>query len=225
MNRCSLCGRRMLISNGEFGLSCLKKSCDLLNLDGIKNLKGEKTTTFDEYSAWEGGSGWESVSKTYRRSKKILPMEEITEKEIERVRKNVTENIVNLAKAYPDTQFLLFYTPYSALYWESVYRKGWLEKQIEMEKIATELMLECDNIKLYSFCQETDITSDINNYRDKEHYVAEINDLLMKWIAQDRGRVTKENYLFLTEWEREYYMNYDYDELYQGHEEYMKPKK
>lgn len=43
MNRCSLCGRRMLISNGEFGLSCLKKSGDLLNLDGIKNLKGEKT--------------------------------------------------------------------------------------------------------------------------------------------------------------------------------------
>ena len=43
MNRCSLCGRRMLISNGEFGLSCLKKSGDLLSLEGIKNLKGEKT--------------------------------------------------------------------------------------------------------------------------------------------------------------------------------------
>lgn len=43
VNRCSLCGRRMLIYNGEFGLSCLKKSGDLLNLEGIKNLKGEKT--------------------------------------------------------------------------------------------------------------------------------------------------------------------------------------
>jgi len=190
----------------------------------IWNLKGEETTTFDEYSSWEGGNGWESISKTYRRSEEILPMEVLSQEETERVTKNITENIVKLAKAYPDTQFLLFYTPYSALYWESVYRKGWLEKQIEMEKIATELMLECDNIKLYSFCQETDITSDIRNYRDKEHYVAEINELLMQWISEDRGRVTKENYLSLTEWEREYYLNYDYDKLYQGYEEYMKPR-
>lgn len=183
------------------------------------NMKGEKTTTFDEYSAWEGGRGWESISKTYKRSEEILPMETITEEEIHRVKKNITENIVKLAKAYPDTEFLLFYTPYSALYWESIYRKGWLEKQIQMEQIATELMLECENIKLFHFGQKTDITDDINNYRDKEHYVAEINDILMSWIAEDRGRVTKENYLQLLDWEREYYLNYDYDKLYETKDE------
>lgn len=43
MNRCSLCGRKMIMSNGEFGLSCLKKSGELLNLKNIKNLKDEKT--------------------------------------------------------------------------------------------------------------------------------------------------------------------------------------
>lgn len=179
------------------------------------NLKGEDTTTFDEYSTWDGGRGWESISKTYHRSDEILPMEEITQKEIERVKKNITENIVKLAKAYPETEFILFYTPYSALYWESIYRKGWLEKQLQMEQMATELMLECENIKLYSFCQEMEITDDINNYRDKEHYVAEINDMIMQWIAEGRGLVTKENYKQLIEWEREYYLNYDYDKLYE----------
>lgn len=182
------------------------------------NLKGESTTSFDEYSSWEGGRGWESISKTYKRREEILPMEEISEEEILRVTKNITENIVQLAKAYPDTEFLLFYTPYSALYWESIYRKGWLEKQLEMEQIATELMLECENIKLYSFCRETQITDDIENYRDKEHYVAEINDMIMEWIAADKGRVTKENYQENIEWEREYYLNYDYDKLYETKE-------
>lgn len=43
MNRCSLCGRKMIMSNGEFGLNCLKKSGELLNLKNIKNLKDEKT--------------------------------------------------------------------------------------------------------------------------------------------------------------------------------------
>ena len=187
------------------------------------NLSGEDTTTFDEYSTWEGGRGWDSISHTYRRSAQILPMETITEDEIGRVTRNITENIVKLANAYPDTEFILFYTPYSVLYWESLYRDGWLEKQIQMEQIATELMLECENISLFNFCRETQITDEIEYYRDKEHYVAEINDMIMQWIAQGRGLVTRDNYKDNLAWELEYYMNFDYDKLYVGYEQYMTP--
>ena len=187
----------------------------------LYNLSGKETTTFDEYSSWEAGSGWESISKTYRREKDIMPMEDITEEEILRVKNNITENIVNLANAYPETEFLLFYTPYSALYWEDLYRRGMLEKQLEMEAIATELMLECENIKLFSFAGETNITGDINQYRDKEHYIAPINELILEWISSGHGLLTKENYQELIQWEKEYYQNYDYDSLYVGYEEYM----
>lgn len=183
--------------------------------DLLMTLQGEESTTFDEYSSWEAGRGWESISQTYQRSDEILPMETVTEGTKERVRKNITENIVNLVNKYPDTQFLLFYTPYSALYWESIYRDGTLEKQLELEAIATELLLECDNVKLYSFARETQITGEVNLYRDKEHYVAEINDCIMTWIARDYGRLTKENYQELIRWEYDYYMNYDYDCLYE----------
>lgn len=140
------------------------------------------------------------------------------------VGENVQMNIVDLANRYQNTQFLLFYTPYSALYWESIYRDGTFDRQLECERIATELMLECDNIKLFNFCQETEITGDVNNYRDKEHYVAEINDMIMQWIAEGRGLVTKDNYMDIINWEREYYANYDYDSLYVGYEQYMNPK-
>lgn len=183
--------------------------------DLLMTLQGEESTTFDEYSSWEAGRGWESISQTYQRSDEILPMETVTEGTKERVRKNITENIVNLVNKYPDTQFLLFYTPYSALYWESIYRDGTLEKQLELEAIATELLLECDNVKLYSFARETQITGEVNLYRDKEHYVAEINDCIMTWIARDYGRLTRENYQELIRWEYDYYMNYDYDRLYE----------
>ncbi|MBR5597713.1 MAG: hypothetical protein IKW30_09945 [Lachnospiraceae bacterium] len=187
------------------------------------NLSGEETTSFDDYSSWDAPGGWESIHRTYRRSGEILPIEEISEEERERVTKNIMENIVKLAQAYPDTQFLLFYTPYSALYWESIYRDGWLDKQLEMEKIATELMLECKNIKLYSFCQETHITDDIMNYRDKEHYLKDINDMILQWIAEGKGLVTKENYMDKIQWEKEYYQNFDYDKLYVGNEQYKEP--
>lgn len=184
----------------------------------LMTLQGEESTSFDEYSSWDVGRGWESISKTYQRSDEILPMQlKLEDIEDYLVRDNIGFNIVDLAKAHPETQFILFYTPYSVLYWESVYRDGTLEKQLLSEKKATELMLECENIYLFTFCQETEITGNVNNYRDKEHYIAEINNLILQWITEGRGLVTKDNYEEIIAWEREYYMNYDYDTLYEGY--------
>lgn len=183
--------------------------------DLLMTVKGEEGTSFDEYSSWEGGRGWESISKTYQRSEEILPMQtEWLPEDTEMVEDNIGVNIVELAKAHPETQFLLFYTPYSVLYWESLYRDGTLEKQLQAERIATQMLLECENISLFSFVKETSITEDLNNYRDKEHYVSEINEQILQWIREGKGLVTKENYEELLAWEREYYMNYDYDSLY-----------
>lgn len=183
--------------------------------DLFMTLQGEEGTSFDEYGSWEGGHGWESISKTYQRSEEILPMQtQITMQQEETVRENIQSNIVDLAKAHPDTQFVLFYTPYSALYWESLYRDGTLLAQLEYERIATQMLLECDNIHLYSFCQETEVTDNIENYRDKEHYISQINEKILEWITQGKGKVTKENYEEFLEWEKEYYMNFDYDSLY-----------
>lgn len=183
-------------------------------------LQGEKSTSFDEYSSWDVGSGWEQIQKTYHRRKEVLPMEPgLTEGSRERVKNNIEENIVHLSLKYPKTKFLLFYTPYSALYWESIVRKGTFLQQLEAEKIATELLLDCPNVNLFSFVQKTDITGNVNNYRDKEHYIASINDLILSWIYNGEGLVTKENYRDLLEWEKEYYLQYDYDVLYQDFQE------
>ena len=182
----------------------------------LMTLQGEESTTFDEYGSWDVGSGWDTISQTYQRSEEILPMQmELTEEDAEIVKRNIKDNIVDLAKANPEVQFVLFYTPYSALYWESIYRDGTLQKQLLCEEIATEMLLECENIHLFSFAQETDITGNIENYRDIEHYTKEINEKIIQWITEGKGRVTKENYKELIEWEKEYYMNFDYDSLYQ----------
>ena len=186
-------------------------------------LSGQETTSFDEYSTWDGGRGWDSISHTYQRSSTILPMEQISKEEIERVTGNIQKNIIDLANSYPDTEFFLFFTPYSALYWESLYRDGELEKHLRMEQIATEMILECENITLFSFCRETQITDDINYYRDKEHYGAEVNDMILRWIAEGHGKVTKENYKDNIAWKYDHYMNFDYDSLYAGYEQYKKP--
>lgn len=182
----------------------------------LMNLKGEPSTTFDEYASWDSERGWEIVSRYYQRTPEILPMQKITSEEIERTGKNIEENIVKLVNKYPDTEFILFYTPYSVLYWESLLRDGLLDIQLEVEKMTSEMLLECENVKLYSYFHKTDIMNDIDNFRDKEHYMPEINDKIMEWLAADEGRITKENYLDVIAWEREYYTNFDYDSLHEA---------
>ena len=37
--------------------------------------------------------------------------------------------------------------------------------------------------------------TNLDNYRDKEHYSAKINSQILQWIASDVGLVTEENYV------------------------------
>ena len=41
MKRCALCGRKISNTQYNFGLSCLKRMCNNVGVDGVKNLKGE----------------------------------------------------------------------------------------------------------------------------------------------------------------------------------------
>ena len=103
----------------------------------------------DDWGAYYTNDG----TSFYHRSEAIIPMQDVDLERIsDLVGENIRINIVDLANRYPDTKFILFYTPYSALYWESIYRDGTLDRQLECERIATELMLECDNIILFNFC-------------------------------------------------------------------------
>lgn len=186
----------------------------------IMTLRGEETTTFDEYASWDVGRGWEFIKLFYYQTPEVLPMEkELTPEEIAIVKDNIMTNIVALAKQNPETKFVLFYTPYSILYWNNIYRDGLLEKQFLCEEIVTEMLLECDNIYLYNFFDKTSIICDLDNYRDELHYVNDINDEILRWITVGEGRVTKENYLDRLEKEKEFYLNFDYSMLYPGYDE------
>lgn len=182
----------------------------------VMTLTGQETTSMDEYSAWEKETGLEHILTMYDRNnvQHNLPSE-LTETEAEMVAKNIQENMVNLFQKYPDTTFYLFYTPYSICFWDSLIQMDTLERQFQAEQLGTEMLLNCPNVKLFNFFDQYDVITDVNNYRDKEHYAAWINTKILQWMASDTGLVTKENYLERLEAEKQFYRNYDYDAIYQ----------
>lgn len=182
----------------------------------VRTAFGIPSTTMDEYSEWVKPIGREYVLDVYDRYdvNDYLPSE-LAEDEARMVRENVTENIVNLANKYPDTTFYLFYTPYSIVYWDSLLMENTMERQFQAEQLATELILQCPNIRLYNFYENYELVCNLDNYRDKEHYSAEVNSLLLTLLQEDTYLVTKDNYMEKLAKEKEFYMNYDYDSIFE----------
>lgn len=177
----------------------------------IATLKNEKTTTFDEFSSWERPSGTEAVMNMYNRSSDIIKNEELSEEERKQVESTVKENLIQIAEENPDTTFYLFYTPYSVIYWDKMNREGNLLKQLEADEIATRLLTECDNIKLFSFGLNKELVTNLQHYTDIGHYNADVNTLILEWISSGEGCITKENREKYIQEMYTFYERFDYD--------------
>lgn len=193
---------------------------DILYHGVLKNLamtvRGIPSTTMDDYSSWSAdATGLEGIFKLYDRDnvQHDLP-DHLTVDEETMVRENIGENIISVVNAHPDVEFIIFYPPYSICYWDEVCLMNTLERQLKAEEVASSMLLECSNVKLYSYNDHYEVITELANYRDKEHYMGWVNDNMLMWMADDEGRVTKENYLDIIAKEREYYGSYDYESIY-----------
>lgn len=180
-----------------------------------KTLLRQPSTTMDEYSSWNKETGLEYIMQSYDRwEEKADMIAGLTQEEWDMVTANVRENFVAMINQYPDTTFYIFYTPYSICYWDFLNQEGMMQMQFDAEQIATELLLECPNVKLFNFNDQYDVITNTDNYRDKEHYSAEINSQILVWMDSGVGLVTRDNYLEKLEEEKQYYLNYDYESIF-----------
>lgn len=172
-------------------------------------------TSFDDYENW--ADNYTYGIKTVGINDIVItepgvPIH-ITESEKETIYNNIYANVISLAEQYPDVTFYCFIPPYSIAWWQPLVVNGEIYKQIEAEEYIIELILECENIKLYSFNNNEDIITDLNNYKDTTHYGPWINSLILKWMYSDKGLLTKENYKSYLSEELDFYISYDYASL------------
>lgn len=174
-------------------------------------------TSFDAYSDWMPYEvfGVDSVLGAYGEvpGKSAGSPVTLTAQEREKVLEQIRQNVTSLANEYPDVVFYYFFTPYSIVWWGENTENGNIYKQIEAERLVIEEILKCDNIKLYSFNNRTDITTDLNNYKDAVHYGEWVNRLILKWMHDGNYQLTKENYEEYLAEELTFYTSYDYADM------------
>lgn len=182
-------------------------------------------TPFDAYSNWMKNYTFGVNSSTLfpngiPTTNKSVTQVDITEEQKEIVLGNVRQNVTSLAEANPDVTFYYFFTPYSAAWWQGLINAGTFNKQIQAEQIEIEEILKVDNIKLFSFNNLKEITTDLNNYKDIAHYAEWINSLMLKYMKDERCLLTQQNYEEYLQAEKEFYWNFDYDTCFNTQEDF-----
>lgn len=173
---------------------------------------GAGISSFDAYSNWMGMHifGVRALFPSGVELQEPTEQIELTQEERNTILGNVKQNITDLAAEHPDVEFYYFFTPYSAAWWKSLLDTGKLNRQIQAEKIVIEEILKYSNIKLFSFNCLTDITTDLNNYKDTMHYGGWINSLMLKYMYNHECLITSDNYKEYLDEEFYFYTTYDY---------------
>lgn len=172
-------------------------------------------TSFDDYSRWQYSFTFGKNTVYPDEIKSELPGEPVhlTESQKETIRENISQNVTSLAEQYPNVEFYYFFPPYSTFWWKGMIETGTVYSQIEAEKYIIELILEHDNIHLFSFNSRTDIITNLNNYKDIMHYGQWINSIMLKWMHDGDYQLTWDNYQAYLEEELEFFVSFDYGSL------------
>lgn len=129
-----------------------------------------------------------------RNYEKPVPAEQETpaDEYIAPVRENLSQNICPYVEQNPDTEFVIFFPPYSILYWNDVLTENHLEATLAEYKYICEYLNSFDNVTVYFFPDREEIICDLDHYADYSHYHPNYNRYMAECFADGSCRVLKE---------------------------------
>lgn len=108
------------------------------------------------------------------------------------VKENLDVNICPFIEANPDTQFVVFFPPYSILYWNDVLKENHLEATMEEFRYIAVRLNKYENVEVFFFPDREDIILDLNHYADYSHYHPDYNRFMTECFADGTCTVAKE---------------------------------
>ena len=193
----------------------------LLNRDtlyySVYALLGErlgKAQPLDEAFTWEEDLWWNHMTalENYDRPE-IAGTSLPAEAYLDNARENLAV-ITGWVSAHPETEFDIFFPPYSLLFWDKVGRLGETEAYFAALELACRTLLEYSNVKLYGFLFDEEIVGNLDNYCDYIHHSEWVCREILWLIRGDGARLEEENVAAtLANW-REFVVNYDYDQFW-----------
>lgn len=108
-----------------------------------------------------------------------------------RMTKNA-DKILSIVCSDDTKNVILFFPPYSALYWADSMNQGLFEEYMMVKEYIVNQAEKMPHVAVYDF-QPMDIISDLDNYKDITHYSAYINEEMVDCFSEKRYLVDSEN--------------------------------
>jgi hypothetical protein len=165
----------------------------------LKHYKGIRHYTMvedlEKYNTWYYNSKFamENAIKDWNLAQNDLKRADPEEFTWEYIKDNTDKNLINLIKSNPDTEFILFYPPFSILIHKFLDNRDLFHKEIKLKQYIFENTRNLENVKIYDFQDLEEITHNLDNYRDMTHYSIEINEYIIDSIAKGQHIVNDEN--------------------------------
>ncbi|MCM1539467.1 MAG: hypothetical protein NC254_13850 [bacterium] len=181
------------------------------------------TDRTDYYSTWQlfGYNKWVALNSYHPVPRS--DQEYADDFLLDAVKENMDVNICPMIERHPETQFYIFFPPYSILYWYDFERLRQTDAILTNEAYIMECLLDHDNVRVFFFHDDYEITADLENYTDRIHYSREVSRHIAEAMADGRGEVHKDDYEEILENFREYVHTYDYDSIWDDYE-HMRPE-
>lgn len=109
------------------------------------------------------------------------------------VEENLAVNICPYIEENPETEFVIFFPPYSILFWNDVMKGNLLDVTLEEYRYIAERLNTYDNVEIYFFPDQEEIICDLNNYADYTHYHPRYNRYMAECFANGNCRVAKKS--------------------------------
>lgn len=130
------------------------------------------------------------------------------------VEENLQKNILPYIEVHPETEFYIFYPPYSILFWNDVTREKELEAVIGRLEYMTERLLNYENVHVFNFLGKEDIICNLNNYADYMHYHKNVCRYITECFATGENELHPENYGQAFDEIRTLAMSYNYPAIW-----------
>ncbi|MFS0864984.1 hypothetical protein [Fredinandcohnia sp. 179-A 10B2 NHS] len=127
-----------------------------------------------------------------------------------------SDNMLSLVKENPDVEFIFFYAPYPILTHINKFNDSTpeFEERIKVKEDIYNLVQDYDNVKIYDFQADREITHNLSNYMsDWTHYYMFINEYIIDQIAEGQPIASIEEYKKLNEELYDQVLNFSVDNL------------
>lgn len=134
---------------------------------------------------------------------------------------NLDVNIIPFIEEHPETQFVIFFPPYSILFWNDVIMDNHLEATLNSYLCVASRLNKYENVRMYFFPAMEETVTDLNNYADYTHYHPDVNRYMTQCFinddyliakAESEGGVSIEEYLLRM---KDILSRYDFEALRQ----------